>query len=651
MCGIVGILDSRTSAVESLRASVRRMSDSLVHRGPDDSDHFVDARGQAALGFRRLAIMDLSEHGRQPMRSPSGRFRVVFNGEIFNHGEIRAELTRKGYGFRGHSDTEVMVAAFDEWGIEPSIRRFVGMFAIGIWDERERELTLVRDRLGIKPVFIHRAPGIVTFGSELKAIVAGPAFDGAVDTEAADAFLRYLYVPAPRTIYRSVSKLLPGHLITLRAEDEQPPESRPYWSLDDVAAAGLADPFRGTPEEAVDEVDALLREAVRIRMEADVPLGALLSGGIDSTTVVALMQEQSTRPVRTFSIAFDAPEHNEAHHAAEIARFLGTRHTEMMVTGVEALGVIPRLPEIFDEPHADASQIPSLLICQVARREVTVALSGDGGDEVFGGYNRYTHGEPMIQRLMRIPRPARRAVAAGINTLSVEGWNRAHGAMAPMLPSGLRHRLPGEKLHKLARMMGAKSHDAMYGSLITAWQSDIQPSRPGADLRPIEDILTNASVPALLDRMLLADQRIYLPDDQMAKIDRVSMSASLEMRVPLLDHRLVELAWRMPSGLKVRGKSGKWLLRQVLHRRVPAELVDRPKMGFSVPLAAWLRGPLRDWAEDLLDERTLRATGYLNTAAILSVWQRFLKGRDELALGLWAVLTLVAWHRRWIGRA
>jgi asparagine synthase (glutamine-hydrolysing) len=522
------------------------------------------------------------------------------------------------------------------------------MFAMAVWDAKLAALTLVRDRLGIKPLFVYAKSGLVTFGSELKALVAGPEFDRSLNTDALTDFLRYLYVPAPATIYRHAVKLRPGHLLTITDPGAPLPEPVPYWSVEDVAARGLADPFSGTDAEAVEEFDRLLTDAVRLRMEADVPLGALLSGGIDSSAVVAILQENSPRPIKTFSIAFDKREHNEADHAARVAAHLGTDHTEVMLTGREALEVVPRLPDIFDEPHADTSQIPAFLICGVARRDVTVALSGDGGDEVYGGYNRYTYGERMLERLHRVPSPARALVASGIAQLSPDSWDRAHRALSPVLPRSLRHRLPGEKLHKLGRLLGERSLANMYRSLVAAWPN-AESLVIGAASRVdrMEEMLSRAEPADFVDRMMLADQATYLTDDQLAKVDRVSMAVSLEVRVPLLDHRLVEFSWRLPRAMKIRGREGKWVLRQALYRRVPRELIDRPKMGLSVPLGDWLRGPLRDWAESLIAPQMLEGVGVLRAAPVRAAWARLRRGGDDVALAMWSVLMFQAWQQRW----
>jgi asparagine synthase (glutamine-hydrolysing) len=635
--------------MDELVGTAQRMSAQLAHRGPDDCGVWTEPRGHVAFGFRRLAIVDLSELGHQPMHSPSGRFTLVFNGEVFNHNELRRELERAGYAFRGRSDTEVILAAFERWGIPAATRRFVGMFAMAVWDAETRQLSLLRDRLGIKPLFVSKQSRRVTFGSELKALVAGPRFDRTLDPDALAEYLRYLYVPTPRTIYSSTSKLPPGHILTISDASQPLPQSAAYWSLEHVAEKGLENPFDGSEEEAIGELRRRLLDAVRLRMEADVPLGALLSGGVDSSLVVALMQSAATRPVKTYSIAFETGDYNEAPHAARVAEHLGTDHTEMLVTGADALSVVPRLPDIFDEPHADVSQIPALLICALARKEVTVALSGDGGDEIFCGYNRYTYGERLLGRLHRVPGPARRALAAGIRGVSPRSWGSVTRALAPVLPPLRQQALAVDKVQKVGRILGSDSVPDMYRTLVAAWH---QPERlvigGRASDGTFERILGGHAPQRLLDRMMLADQLTYLPDDQLAKIDRVSMAVSLELRVPLLDHRVVEFAWTLPASMRIRDGQGKWLLRQVLHRLVPKQLVERPKQGLSVPLASWLHRPLRAWAEDLLSVERLERDGLLHAAPVRRAWDALLAGQTSMAQAVWGILLFQQWRQRWL---
>ena len=645
MCGFAGFLTTAGLSREEMTAHAGRMIDPLAHRGPDDRGVWADAGAGIALGFRRLAIVDLSPHGHQPMRSRSGRFVIVFNGELYNFRGLRRELEGRGHAFTGHSDTEVILAAFEEWGIEPAVHRFVGMFAIAVWDTDRRELSLLRDRIGKKPLYVYREPGLISFGSELKALIAGPSFDRTVDRPALASYLRYLYVPAPRSIFAGAIKLLPAHILTVSDPTRPLPEPRPYWSVREAALAGLANPLDGTDEESVDALDALLADAVACRLYSDVPLGALLSGGIDSSAVVALMQEASARPVRTYTIGFAEEEFDEASHAARVAAYLGTDHTELRLTGEDACSLVPRLPEIFDEPLADPSQLPTLLVSQLARRHVTVALCGDGGDELFGGYNRYVYGARMLPRVSRVPRRIRRGVAAGLATVPASAWDCLHrvaGAVAP----GVGQRRIGERVQKVGDLMTAASMGGMYCSLLSAWQQPEAILGEAAGDDPNAAVFDQPAPGGLLDRMMLADQLHYLPDDLLAKLDRASMAVSLEVRAPLLDHRVVEFAWRLPASLKVRDGVGKWALRQVLYRRVPKALVDRPKMGFSVPIDRWLRGPLRQWAEPLLSEHMVADAG-IDPVPVARAWSDLQAGRRHSGAALWAVLMFQAWRARW----
>jgi asparagine synthase (glutamine-hydrolysing) len=645
MCGLAGFLSVRNRGSDEMREIASRMTDAIVHRGPDDSGTWVDSTAGIALGFRRLAIVDLSALGHQPMRSASGRYIIIFNGEVYNHRNLRRELESSGLGFRGHSDTEVILAAFDHWGIQRAVRRFIGMFAIAVWDRSRRELSLIRDRLGIKPLFIYQRDGLVSFGSELKSLLAGPEFERTLDTSALTSYLRYLYVPAPQSIFRNVVKLHPGHILTVADPTAPLPDSSPFWSAETAAREGQTAQFSGGDAEAIADLEALLTDAVHLRMQADVPLGALLSGGIDSSTVVALMQASADRPVKTFTIGFDQNEFNEAAHARAVAKHLGTDHTELHLTGEDALAVIPRLADMFDEPLADPSQIPTFLVCELARREVTVALTGDGGDELFGGYNRYIQGERLIAGFERWPSLLRRFSASGLTSVSPSTWNRMQNTLRPVFPAVGRTRLLGEKVHKLGDLLRAKSTQAMYRSLLSAWQHPERLVVDGATDVADSEVERNAQF-ALIERMMLADQTSYLPDDLLAKVDRASMAVSLEARVPILDHRVVEFSWRLPRKFKVRDGRGKWILREILYKHVPRALVDREKMGFSVPLAQWLGGPLRDWAGDLLLSR--ETEGFLRRAVVEREWDRFLGGDLTNAAGIWAVVMFRAWQDRWL---
>ena len=649
MCGFAGFFWKKNGQPDEMRSIASRMADAIIHRGPDDSGVWVDSTAGIGLGFRRLAIVDLSAHGHQPMRSASGRFMIVFNGEVYNHRSLRRELESSGCAFRGHSDTEVILAAFEQWGIDRAVRRFIGMFAMAVWDASRRELSLIRDRLGIKPLFVYHRDGLVSFGSELKALLAGPEFDRTLDTSALTSYLRYLYVPAPQSIFRHVVKLSPGHILTIVDPSAPLPASVQFWSVEKAARDGQAAQFSGGDEEAVAELETLLTNAVRLRMQADVPLGALLSGGIDSSTVVALMQASADRPVKTFTIGFDQQEFDESVHAREVAKHLGTDHTELHLTGADALAVIPRLAAMFDEPLADPSQIPTYLVCELARREVTVALTGDGGDELFGGYNRYIQGERMIAGFQRWPSLLRRFSASGLTSVSPRTWNRMRDTLRPVFPTAGRTLHLGEKIHKLGGLLRAESTGGMYRSLLSAWQDPEGLVIGGPATGTTDYALDSDSDLGLMEQMMLADQNSYLPDDLLAKVDRASMAVSLEARVPILDHRVVEFSWRLPRKFKVRDGRGKWILREILYKHVPRAMVDREKMGFSVPLAQWLAGPLRNWAGDLLLSR--ETEGLLRSTTVRRQWDRFLAGDSTNCAGLWAVVMFLAWQDQWLTSA
>lgn len=649
MCGLAGLLVSGPADPEQLAKSVQAMTGSLAHRGPDDEGTWTDPGPGIALGFRRLSIIDLSVAGHQPMRSGSGRYTMVYNGEVFNHRALRHQLQQAGAQFRGHSDTEVMLAAFEAWGISAALERFVGMFAIAVWDAQVRELHLIRDRLGIKPLYFSWQAGTLAFGSELRAILAGPGVSRAIDPIAALQFLRYLYVPSPLSILSSVRKLPAGHHLVIGDVSREPPESTAYWSLRDRAGAGLANPVTGSDAEVLEEFEQLLAEAVALRLESDVPLGALLSGGIDSSTVVALMQAASARPVKTFSICFPGTEHDEGPAARAVAAHLGTEHRELAVDAQAALALAPRLAELSDEPFADPSQIPTYLVSEMARREVTVALTGDGGDELFAGYNRYLSGPGMVSGAGRIPGMARRAVGATLSLVSQDSWDRAFRTVAPILPKGFRHRLPGEKARKMVNLLRASGAPEMYQSLLSVWQDParlLQAPVSGSDPF-LESMAAAPHGASLRDRMMLADQTTYLPDDLLAKVDRMSMAVSLEARVPILDHRVVEFAWRLRPEHKVRDGQGKWILREVLYRRVPRKLVERPKVGFTAPIADWLRGALRPWAEEQLSPGRIADAGLLEPSEVQRVWKEFHSGHTSHAPGLWAIVMLQGWLARW----
>ncbi len=649
MCGFAGFLQ-QTSVVsaESMSLAVRRMARALQHRGPDDAGAWIDAEAGIALGHQRLAIIDLSAEGHQPMTSASGRYVIAFNGEIYNFPDLRKDLQADGFTWRGHSDTEVMLAAFERWGVEEALRRFNGMFAFALWDRDERLLHLARDRLGEKPLYYGWLGQTLLFGSELKSLREHPSWRGDIDRDALTAYLRHNYVPAPYSIYRGVSKLPAGHhLVVSAARRESMPQPRAYWSMRQAAEEGAAHPLPDGDGSAVDALESLLLDAVKIRTVADVPVGVFLSGGVDSSTVAALMQAQSTQRVKTFSIGFDEEGYNEAPFAKAVARHLRTDHTELYVTPAEALGVIPRLPDIYDEPFSDASQIPTLLVSQLARQQVTVALSGDGGDEFFCGYVRYFWGRRIWNKIRHVPYGMRNVVGAALRSVSPQRWDEVLRRVARITRSTNLGEVTGDRVHKLADVLAVPSAEALYLGLVSHWDD---PAAVVRGAREPATVLTDRSQWASLDdfthRMMYLDSMSYLPDDILVKVDRASMAVSLESRVPLLDHRVVEFAWRLPLSMKIRGDQGKWLLRQVLYRYVPQSLIERPKMGFGVPIDAWLRGPLRDWAEELLSEHRLRDDGFFDPLPIRQKWAEHLSGGRNWQYWLWDILMFQAWLDR-----
>jgi asparagine synthase (glutamine-hydrolysing) len=636
MCGIAGLIGKRVGLDET----VRRMSNVLAHRGPDDEGHWCDPERGVAIGHRRLSIVDLSPQGHQPMYSASGRYVLAFNGEIYNHGLMRQDLEGSGRAaaWRGHSDTEVMLAAVEAWGVEEALRRSVGMFAIALWDRRENRLLLARDRIGEKPLYYGTHGGTWVFASELKAIRTLCASSPPLDTEALAQFMQCGYVPAPRSIYRDFSKLPAGHFVWLNGGG---PLGAPvaYWALNTPATRQAVLDHALLPEsQLLDVLHDRLHNAVGLQMVADVPLGAFLSGGIDSSLVVSLMQAQSTRPVRTFTIGFDDETYNEAPFAAAVAKHLGTDHTEMFVAAVDAEAVIPQLPTIYDEPFADPSQIPTILVSRLTRQHVTVSLSGDGGDELFAGYPRYALAESAWRRTHSLPRPVRRAVASALLAVSPRRWD----ALIGCLPGRTVTRLNGRRVHRIAHVLRADELGEMYARLMAQWQpEDAVVSGGGNALAWQRERWDAHNSPAA--QMRRSDLGQYLPDDLMVKVDRAAMSVSLESRAPFLDHRVVELAFSLPDRMLMRNGRGKWALRQVLERYVPRSLVERPKAGFGIPLGDWLRGPLRSWATELLDGPTLRRQGFVNAAVVDRVWRQHQDGAADRSTLLWNVLMFQGW--------
>lgn len=648
MCGIAGFLDSdgRGSRAE-LEVVASAMASTLTHRGPDGSGAWVDERVGLALSHRRLAVIDLSDGGRQPMTSASGRYVVTFNGEIYNFRKLRAELEAQGKApaWRGHSDTEVMLAAIEAWGLQSAVKRLIGMFAFALWDRDEVRLFLVRDRLGEKPLYYGWMGSVFLFGSELKALQAHPRWSGEIDRNVLSLLLRFNYIPAPYSIFQRINKLMPGTM--LKIEVGRPghlPKPVPYWSAHTVAEAGLREASTDLSEDrTIDKLDALLREAVAQQMVADVPLGAFLSGGIDSSTVVALMQAQSDRPVKTFTIGFQEAAYNEAEAAKRVAQHLGTDHTELYLTPQETVNVIPDLPALYDEPFADSSQIPTFLVSRLARQHVTVSLSGDGGDELFGGYNRHVWGRRLSGLIKHVPSGIRRVGSRVITSISPQRWDNLFRGMAALAPTRITETNAGDRLYKLGEILNGEPA-AFYKEIVSLWKDPesvvIDSHEPMASAA--EDPVFGGSHD-LTARLMYLDMANYLPNDILVKVDRATMGVSLEARVPFLDHRVVEFAWRIPISMKIRQGIGKRVLRRMLGRYVPSALTDRPKMGFGVPIDRWLRGPLCDWAEALLAEDRLQREGFFKAQRVREKWREHLSGRRNWQYHLWGILMFQAW--------
>lgn len=642
MCGVAGVLGVGQGGDEQLRA----MANAMHHRGPDDQGIWSDADAGVGLAHARLSVIDLSPAGHQPMTSARGRYVFAFNGEIYNHLDLRDELesTDAALAWRGHSDSETLLAGFEAWGIANTIRRAIGMFAIAVWDRCDRTLTLVRDRLGEKPLYYGSQNGVFLFGSDLRALKAHRKFQGRVDRNALTLFLRHGYIPAPYSIYEGVRKVLPGTILTLPLEGKNP-SCEQYWNLEDVIFAGEANPYRGTPAEATDELERRLSAAVLRQMTAsDVPVGAFLSGGVDSSTIVALMQAQSSRPVCTYSIGFHEQEFDEAPFARKIAQHLGTDHTELYVTPEQAVDVVPHLPEIYSEPFADSSQVPTFLVSRLARTGVTVSLSGDGGDELFGGYARYAKGERFWKAFSKIPMPARGMARAAIARMRPRSISALLTPMHPVLPRGFFGSRLSDRLEAAARFLEVPTREHLYRKMVSGWATPQEVVIGGEEpLTVLSRGLRASPGREFTHTMMALDQLSYLPDDILAKVDRAAMGVSLETRVPLVDHEVVEFAWRLPLATKVRNGQPKWPLRQILNRYVPASVTERPKRGFALPIDIWLRGPLREWAEDLLGDGRIRREGYFNAQPIRQKWEEHLTGLGNWHTHLWNILMFQAW--------
>ena len=612
----------------------------LRHRGPDHYGVWFDADAQVGFAHTRLSILDLSTAGHQPMPSASGRFIISFNGEIYNHLEMRTRLQESSSApnWRGHSDTETLLAGFEAWGIEATVQKTIGMFAFAVWDKHSRSLTLARDRIGEKPLYYCWQNGTFLFASELKAIKCHPSFCGDINRNALAAYLQFGNVPAPQSIYTGISKLTPSTLLTVTLDPAKECIPVPYWSLLDVARKGQQAPFEGSDSEALAQLSSSLSAAVLSQQIADVPVGAFLSGGIDSSLIVALMQSQANKPVHTFTIGFENAQYNEANYARAVAKHLGTQHTELIVNAAQAQEVIVGLSTLYDEPFADSSAIPTFLVSKLAHRDVKVSLSGDGGDELFGGYNRYSN------KVEKIPRFLRKPLALILNSMSPNTWDRAASLASPLLPNSLRFTSPGDRAHKLASVLYCDSASILYERLLSQWP-EANGIVLGADykssIQPLWQQLSDFKSNEL--KMMACDTLGYLPNDILHKVDRAAMGVSLETRVPFLDHRIIEFAWQLPQHMKIRNGQRKWILRELLYKYVPRDLIERPKAGFGIPIGDWLRGPLRDWAEDLLSESRLRQEGYFDPTPIRRKWSEHLSGKRNWQEPLWTVLMFQAW--------
>lgn len=640
MCGIAGFLNHKINHLETI---TKEMATALHHRGPDDYGIWIDPSNEIALIHTRLSILDLSSAGHQPMHSSNGRYTIIFNGEIYNHLSLRNDLSGdKTTSWHGHSDTETLLAGIEAWGFKKTLQKAVGMFAISLWDKKDKVLCLARDRMGEKPLYYGYQNGVFMFASELKALKKHPSFQSKINREAVAMQLRYSYIPDPYSIYQDIYKLSPGQILTLHLEENKI-EISPYWTLGESVDQGQANPFLGSDAQTVSELEKILREAVTSQMISDVPLGAFLSGGIDSSLVTALMQSESSLPIKTFTIGFNEEGYNEAQFAQAVAHHLKTEHTELYVSDDDALNVVPLLAKLYDEPFSDSSQIPTFLVSQMTKHHVTVGLSGDGADELFGGYNRYFWADEIWDRISILPSSARHTIADIITFTSPEKMNARFSYLNSYLPKRFRYKNVGDKLHKLADILTLSSKEDLYLALIAQWKLSealvIGTNEPDI----MQSKLLEKKSLDFISQMMYTDAISYLPGDILTKVDRAAMGVSLETRAPFLDHRVVEAAWKLPLEMKVRNGKGKWILRQILSKYIPNEMIDRPKMGFGAPIDSWLRGPLREWAEELLDEGRLRREGFLNPTPIRQKWKEHLSKKHNWQYQIWSVLMFQAW--------
>ena len=644
MCGIAGFIDLNGFSLLQAQNIGKSMGKAIQHRGPDDSGLWIEKDYGVVLVHQRLAILDLTQFGHQPMLSGSGRYVICFNGEIYNHKQLRSELDLNGEApnWRGHSDTETILACFDAYGIKQTLKKLVGMFSIALWDKSTKQIFLARDRMGEKPLYYGKHGKLLLFSSELKALHAHPNFSPNINKDSLSLYIRYNYIPQPFSIYRGIKKLPPGHFVRLK----QNTKPEPFYSLSHTVTSGKMNIFKGSETEVINRVENTLKNTVKSQMQSDVPLGAFLSGGVDSSLILALMQEQQSRRVQSFSIGFDDKNYNEAPFAKKIAKYIGTDHSELYVDARQARNIIPYLPKIYDEPFSDSSQIPTLLLTQFAKKSVKVSLSGDGGDEIFGGYNRYTWVKRSWPKFRYIPKPFKNLMAKLITSIPPSRWNIIAEPILSIMPQKFQYVNFGDKLHKLSSILNCVSTEELYRTLISNCDTPndivISGKEPKTKLNFDDGILNALSN---VEKLMFYDTLMYLSDDILVKVDRAAMNFSLETRAPFLDHRLIDLAWQLPFNFKIRNGINKWCLRELLYKRIPKQLIERPKMGFGVPIGDWLKGPLREWVFDLLDKKRMEQSGYFKTSEIHERLEQHISGKKNWQYFLWNILMFETWRK------